>query len=151
MKGKSWSSNVGGWMVVSIWNCQCCKMLIGPPAGNELNRVGSGYFRWILAAAWKQPAWLAGGFSSGSCSLNAPGLLQGYMYAVMPFGLSESHMDRQLQSSESWTFMGWTMQLPFHHRQSVTLLQKARAREIQSFCICGQKAVFCSPLWWVPA
>lgn len=100
MKGKSWSSNVGGWMVVSIWNCQCCKMLIGPPAGNELNRVGSGYFRWILAAAWKQPARLAGGFSSGSCSLNAPGLLQGYMYAVMPFGLSESHMDRQWQSSE---------------------------------------------------
>lgn len=102
MKGKSWSSNVGGWMVVSIWNCQCCKMLIGPPAGNELNRVGSGYFRWILAAAWKQPAWVAGGSSSGSCSLSAP-RASARVCAETPF---ESLMDQQCQSSERWIFMG---------------------------------------------
>lgn len=150
MKGKSWSSHVGGWMVVSIWNCQCCKMLIGPPAGNELNRVGSGYFRWILAAAWKQPAWLAADSPQVAAAWKPLGFCKGICMQWCPSGC-QSHMDRQWQSSESWTFMGWTMQLPFHHRQSVTLLQKARAREIQSFCICGQKAIFCSPLWWVPA
>lgn len=42
-------------MVVSIWNSQYCKMLIGPPAGDELNKMGSGYFRGMLAAALKQP------------------------------------------------------------------------------------------------
>lgn len=42
-------------MVVSIWTCQYCKMLIGPPAADELNRLGSGCLKGMLAAALKQP------------------------------------------------------------------------------------------------
>lgn len=107
MKGKSWSSNVGGWMVISIWNCQCCKMLIGPPAGNELNRVGSGYFRWVQVAAWKQPMWVVSGSTWGSHQGSAiqgqPECPQVSMRVNALFGLMEPYVNQQCWSSESWT------------------------------------------------
>lgn len=88
-------------MVVSIWNCQYCKMLIGPPAGNELNRLGSGYFRGMLAAALKEPEGIL---------LELPGQewiqlseclqVSTRIYVQTPFGLSKSHMDQQCQSPE---------------------------------------------------
>lgn len=88
-------------MVVSIWNCQYCKMLIGPPAGDELNRLGSGYFRGMLAAASKLPEGIFLGKPQQEW-IALPQCLQvsTRIHTQTPFGLSESHMDRQCQSPE---------------------------------------------------
>lgn len=146
MKGKSWSSNVGGRVVVSIWNSQYCQMLIGPPAGNELNRLGSGYFTGMLAAAPKQPEGIL---------LGQPQQEQEWLpeYCQVSTGYTHKCLWRcwnHIWISSAKVQKGLrvrTLQLLLLHKENGALLQKVKHCKSGKFSSKGHM-LFC--LWWAP-
>lgn len=171
MKGKSWSSNVGGRVVVSIWNCQRCQMLIGPPAGNELNRLGSGHFIGALAAALKQPEGILPGKPQQAWRwLPEQPQVPARLHSQMPLGLLELHLDQQCQSperasspnpanptapqakcylaAESQTLQEWKIQLKRPYAVLPVMrphLSSAKTQVLLHRCFKGKEGSLCFP------